>query len=63
MLDVYDFLPFDNPDGGPWKQGWRVQREKIEEHLDVFVVPHSHNDPGMLYIYIYQAIVVCAYLS
>lgn len=49
MLDVYDFLPFDNPDGGAWKQGWNVQREKNEEHLDVFVIPHSHNDPGMYY--------------
>ncbi|XP_028402374.1 alpha-mannosidase 2-like [Dendronephthya gigantea] len=48
MLDVYDFLPFDNPDGGAWKQGWNVQREKNEEHLDVFVIPHSHNDPGWI---------------
>jgi alpha-mannosidase II len=47
MLHVYDLLPFDNPDGGAWKQGWNVQRDKIEEHLDVFVIPHSHNDPGM----------------
>lgn len=51
MLDVYDLLPFDNPDGGPWKQGWRVQRDKQEDHLDVFVVPHSHNDPGMMCYY------------
>ena len=51
MLDVYDFLPFDNPDGGAWKQGWNVQRDKNEEHLDVFVVPHSHNDPGMYTVF------------
>ena len=47
MLDVYDFIPFDNPDGGAWKQGWNVQRDRDEKHLDVFVIPHSHNDPGM----------------
>ncbi|XP_072227355.1 alpha-mannosidase 2 isoform X2 [Leuresthes tenuis] len=51
LLDVYDLLRFDNPDGGAWKQGFEISYrsdEWAEQPLELFLVPHSHNDPGWL---------------
>lgn len=47
--DLYDKIDFLDVDGGPWKQGWRVNYKGDEwdnEKLKIIVVPHSHNDPG-----------------
>lgn len=56
MMDVYDLLKFDNVDGGVWKQGFNI---KIDESrftegnkLKIFVIPHSHNDPGKIGLFL-----------
>ncbi|TYI75132.1 hypothetical protein E1A91_D07G253800v1 [Gossypium mustelinum] len=47
--DLYDKIEFLDKPGGAWTQGWKVSYKGDEwdsEKLKIFVVPHSHNDPG-----------------
>lgn len=52
MGKVYeDEIEFANINGGKWTQGWNIGLDLAHETdpenlLRVFVVPHSHNDPG-----------------
>lgn len=51
MREVNARLTFDNYNGGAWTQGFNVEPVRIgknEKPLRIFVVPHSHCDPGWI---------------
>jgi len=51
MRELSATLPFDNPDGGAWKQGWDIEPvlpSSKDNPIKIFVVPHSHCDPGWI---------------
>ena len=45
-----DSIPYDNANGGVWKQGFELSYSMTDFHeedpLQVFIMPHSHIDPG-----------------
>jgi len=50
MYNVIDSISFDDVDGGVWKQGYPIKVQDSqwtpEKPLKVFLIPHSHDDPG-----------------
>ena len=52
---MYETLPFDNPNGGVWVQGFDLQYNQSQwnasNKLKIILMPHSHCDPGWLNTY------------
>jgi alpha-mannosidase II len=50
IRQLYDTLPFDDPNGGIWSQGFDIQYNASQwtstNKLKIILMPHSHCDPG-----------------
>ena len=51
IRQLYESLPFDDPKGGVWTQGFDIQYDQsqwtLSNKLKIILMPHSHCDPGM----------------
>jgi hypothetical protein len=51
IRQLYDTLPFDDPNGGVWKQGYdlvyNTSQWTSDNKLKIVLMPHSHCDPGI----------------
>ncbi len=52
IRQLYESLPFDDPSGGVWKQGFDIHYDPsqwtADKKLKVVLMPHSHCDPGKI---------------
>lgn len=59
MYNVLNTISFMDVDGGVWKQGFDIKYSESDwtskSPLKVFVIPHSHDDPGIYVMIVIQS--------